>query len=205
MFLVRRIKCEVATYFFFGEARHKIHGKNYKTWTNNIIPNHLVDNRTANKRTEEMATRLNLGAGTKRKDGYLSVDIYGEPDIKWDLNIGLPTNVWLNAVWMDNSLEHVKNPYKLLSQIYISMYDGGILEIILPNTQWFPLLILGWFVDIHWFWNWWMSLPWKKNRGKHYNLWTPYTIRLTLQTIGFKIIKTKGWYLSKQFYIKAQR
>jgi len=150
-----------------------------------------------------MAQRLNLGCGTKKKDGYLGVDIYGEPDIKWDLNMGLPTNVWLDAVWMDNSLEHVKNPYKLLSQIYVSMYDGGILEIILPNVQWFPLLILSWFVDIHWFWNWWMER--KKTRGIHYTIWSPYTIKLTLQTIGFKIIKTKGWYLSKQFYIKAQR
>jgi hypothetical protein len=144
---------------------------------------------------------LNLGCGTKKKNGYLGVDIYGDPLIKWDLNDGFPW--YVHNVWMDNSLEHIHNPIKLLEEIYTKMENGGVIEIILPNTQWFPLLILGWFCDIHWFWNWWMRR--KKNRGEHYTLWTPYTISLTLNTIGFKIIETKGWYLAKQFYIKAQR
>jgi len=149
-----------------------------------------------------MSKYLDLGCGNKPKKGYTGVDINYNPDIKWDLDFGLP-DVWVNGIWMDNSLEHFKNPVRLLEDIYTKMYDGGILEIILPNVQWFPFLIFGWFVDIHKFWNWWMSK--KKYRGLHYTLWTPYTIKLTLETIGFKILKTRGWYLSKQFYIKAIR
>jgi hypothetical protein len=114
-----------------------------------------------------------------------------------------PPQDWINDVWMDNSLEHLHDPVKLLNEIYIKMYDGRILEITCPNAQWFPLLVLGWFVDIHKFWNWWMVH--KNNRGLHFSLWTPHTIRLTLETIGFKILETKGTHLSKQFYIKAQR
>lgn len=147
-----------------------------------------------------MVTRLNLGCGDKKKEGYLGVDINHNPHIKWDLNKGLP-NMWVDDVWMDNSLEHIQNPIKLLEDIYLKMYNGGILEIICPNVQWFPLLIFGWFMDIHWFWNWWMRR--KKDRGIHYTLWSPYTLRLALETIGFKVIETKGWHLSKQFYIKG--
>ena len=147
---------------------------------------------------------LDLGCGNKCKEGYIGVDINYNPDIKCDLNNGLP-NMWVDNVWMDNSLEHLTNPIGLLNDIYIKMYNGGIVEIILPNIQWFPFLIIGWFIDIHKFWNWWMRLPFKKDRGKHYSLWTPYTIKLILETIGFKILETKGGHLSKQFYIKAQR
>jgi len=149
-----------------------------------------------------MVTRLNLGCGNKPKEGYLGVDINYNPDIKWDLNKGLP-DLWIDAVWMDNSLEHFHDPIGLLKEVYTKMYTNGILEITCPNTQWFPLLILGWFVDIHWFWNWWMGR--KKQRGLHYSLYTPYTLRLTLETIGFKILEVRGGYLSKQFYIKAER
>jgi hypothetical protein len=156
------------------------------------------------KGVKKMSKGLNLGCGNKIKEGYLGVDINGNPDIKWDLNFGIQGQGWrIDDIWMDNSLEHLHNPIRLLEEIYLQMNQGGFLEITCPNVQWFPLLILGWFGDIHEFWNGWMAR--KNNRGLHYSLWTPYTLRLTLETIGFKVLETKGWYLGKQFYIKAQR
>lgn len=149
--------------------------------------------------------KINLGAGTKKKEGYTSIDSNPEckPDILCDLNWKLPYLENVEAFWLDNSLEHFKNPQSILEHCYLYLLPEGVIEIICPNVQWFPLLILGWFIDIHRFWNWWMTLPFKKGRGIHYTLWTPYTLRLALETIGFKVVKTKGWYLGKQFYIKA--
>ena len=150
--------------------------------------------------------RLDLGCGTNTKEGYVGLDRNEnyKPDIIYDINDGLYFND-VEAIWIDNSLEHFRNPYFVLSECWGALKEEGILEIIIPNYQWFPFLVIGWFIDIHKFWNWWMTLPFKKERTIHYSLWTPYTLRLVLKTLGFKIEKTKGSYLSKEYYVKAKK
>lgn len=47
------------------------------------------------------ALRLNLGSGQRPLEGYLNVDKYGEPDLRWDLE----TFPW---PWDDNTVSEVK-------------------------------------------------------------------------------------------------
>ncbi|NEO86316.1 MAG: hypothetical protein F6J87_18980 [Spirulina sp. SIO3F2] len=47
------------------------------------------------------ALRLNLGSGQRPLEGYLNVDKYGEPDLRWDLE----TCPW---PWDDNSVSEIK-------------------------------------------------------------------------------------------------
>lgn len=152
-----------------------------------------------------MPTYLDIGCGNKPKSGYTGIDINPiyYPDILQDVNRGIFFNGRvIDAIWMDNSLEHLKEPIFVLKECRRVLKDNGILEIIIPNCQWWPLLILGWFTDIHQFWNGHMLR--KKNRGIHFSMWTPYTLRLTLIQWGFRILEEKGNHLSKEYYVKAQ-
>ena len=149
-----------------------------------------------------MVKKIDIGCGSKPKEGYIGLDCEPgcSPDILCDVNEGIIFTD-LEAVWMDNSLEHVKDPIYLIKECHDALRLGGKIEIIIPNLQWWPLLILSWFTDLHRFWNWWMRR--KKNRGIHYTMWTPYTLQLAVRTAGFYIVEKKGWHLGKEFYIKA--
>ena len=151
-----------------------------------------------------MSRRIDIGCGDKPRKGYIGLDIREEykPNILCDVNEGLPfKDGEVSAIWVDNSLEHFKNPIYILQECKRVLRNGGELEIIIPNCQWYPLLILGWFTDIHRFWNWWMNR--KGNRGLHYTLWSPYTLRFNLIQTGFGILEEKGWYLGKSYCTKA--
>lgn len=153
-----------------------------------------------------MATRLDIGCGTIRKPGYIGIDcnVACHPDVHLDADEGLPCqDDTIDAIWMDNSLEHFKRPSFVLEECHRVLKKDGVIEVIIPNCQWFPLWVMGLFCDIHWFWNWWMGLPFKRQRGFHYTLWTGTTLSLSLKTLGFRIVSTTGSWLAKQAYVKA--
>lgn len=155
-----------------------------------------------------MAKMLDIGCGNKPKEGYIGLDHnpFVHPDILWQAEQRIPfENQSISRIWLDNSLEHFSNPKEVLEECYRVLDYDGIIEIKIPNLQWFPLLILAWFVDIHKFWDWWMRLPFKKERGIHYTLWTKFTLELLLKECKFTILETKGWFLAKQIYIKANK
>ena len=136
--------------------------------------------------------RLDIGCGKpeQKKNGYLGIDVNPDymPDILYDCNLGLPhIDKSIDAINMDNSLEHFWNPVFILQECKRILKNGGIIEIILPNCQFLPFLIVGWFTDILSFWNWWMNRSFKKERSIHYTLWTKETANLLLNSLGFEI------------------
>ena len=155
--------------------------------------------------------KLDIGSGTVRRPGFIGIDcnpgcnpdIIRNMDSMFDIELDEETNV--EHIWMDNSIEHFKYPSNILKLCWNFLVDDGVIEMKVPNAQWYPFLVIGWFVDIHKFWNWWMSREWKKERGLHYTLWTPYTAKLLLESLNFRNVTVKGWYLGKQFYVRAQK
>lgn len=153
---------------------------------------------------------IDIGCGSKEqtKPYHLGVDVnldYG-PDIVHDCNKGIPFgDETADNVWMDNSLEHFKNPYFILQECHRVLKPGGTVKIKLPNLQYLPIIAVMPFGDILKLWNLWMNSPWKKIRTQHYTLWTPEVLRLALETNGFTITNTSGWLYSKEIYAEAQK
>ncbi len=152
--------------------------------------------------------KIDLGCGNinQKRRGYIGLDVNPkyQPDILHDCNEGLPfENNSIETIYSDNSLEHLWNPVFVLQECYRVLIPGGTLELVLPNTQYLPLLLIGFFTDIMGFWNWYMNLSFKKERTIHITLWTKETAKLILEHLGFEILEAKGLHLAKEFYIKA--
>jgi predicted SAM-dependent methyltransferase len=147
--------------------------------------------------------RLDIGCGkqSQKKPGYFGIDINEEyePDLVHDCNKGLPfKDKSIERVYMNNSLEHFKNPNYILSECFRTLESSGRIEVIVPNVQYFPLWFAGLFVDVLEFWNWYMNLSWKKDRTAHVSLWTRETLKVALQNAGFTMIVVKGSHLGKE-------
>lgn len=85
--------------------------------------------------------KLNLGCGQNRIEGYLNVDLFGEPDLVFDLE----TFPW---PWADDSvdeillihvLEHLgqdKNVFlRIIQEIYRVCRDGAVIRIKVPHPR----------------------------------------------------------------------
>lgn len=81
--------------------------------------------------------KLNLGCGTNKKDGYVNVDAYGDPDFKHDLNI-------FPYPWKDNSvdriemlhvLEHIPNWWQAFLECARILKPDGTLQINVPDES----------------------------------------------------------------------
>ena len=84
----------------------------------------------------EKITRLDLGSGTKKLNGYVSVDVLAKlgPDIVHDLNTFpypfLENSV--DAINMDNVLEHLVDPIRVIGEIHRILKVGGKATIKVP-------------------------------------------------------------------------
>lgn len=85
--------------------------------------------------------RLNLGSGLRPLDGFVNVDKYGEPDLRFDLE----TFPW---PWEDNSVAQIKLIHvlehlgqltdvylRIVQEIYRVSEPGGTVHIIVPHHR----------------------------------------------------------------------
>ncbi|MBN1586682.1 MAG: methyltransferase domain-containing protein [Candidatus Omnitrophica bacterium] len=121
------------------------------------------------------------------------------PDLLHNCDDGVPfADNQLSFINSDNSLEHVKNPYFVLKECYRCLEPGGTMRLVVPNCQWFPLVLLNLVIDLDWFWHKWMNLSFKKERGIHWTLYTPFLITKVVKDVGFKVESRKGFLYSKE-------
>ena len=84
--------------------------------------------------------RLNLGCGAKKIDGWLNVDLHGDPDLIVDLDeTPWPWNTdSVERVIMNHILEHlgVGGPYRLImvmQELYRVCAHGAAIEVVVPS------------------------------------------------------------------------
>jgi predicted SAM-dependent methyltransferase len=149
--------------------------------------------------------RIDIGCGSPEQrygKNFIGIDINPDyhPDILHDVEKGIPFKdksvVFINS---DNSLEHTKNPYYVLQEMYRVLDKEGKVRLVLPNCQYFPLLFINLFYDLNKFWHWYMNLPHKKERSIHYHLFTRHLATKLAEEAGFKVFCTRGWLWSKEF------
>jgi SAM-dependent methyltransferase len=80
---------------------------------------------------------LNLGCGSQRIQNWINIDLYGNPDFRWDLeNIPWP--------WEDNSidfivanhiLEHLHNWWDCFLECVRVLKVGGMIEVHIPDES----------------------------------------------------------------------
>ena len=80
--------------------------------------------------------KLDLGCGKKKRDGFVGVD-WSErhnADVIHDLNkFPYPfDDCSIDLIFMDNILEHLKNPVKVMEEIYRILKPGAKVIIIVP-------------------------------------------------------------------------
>ncbi len=85
--------------------------------------------------------RLNLGSGQRPQDGFINVDKFGAPDLKWDLEQfpwPWPDNS-VGEIVMNHVLEHLGANIDIFFGIIKEMYrvcrDGGIIDIAVPHPR----------------------------------------------------------------------
>lgn len=81
--------------------------------------------------------KVNLGCGNKKLIGFVNVDLFGEPDIKHDLNCS-PYPFRSNSVdfiLCEHCLEHLKEPELFFREIHRILKIGGIAKIVVPHKD----------------------------------------------------------------------
>jgi SAM-dependent methyltransferase len=81
--------------------------------------------------------KLNLGCGNKKLNGFINVDICGDPDMTCDLS-SFPWP-WeddsVDEVYSSHFLEHVQNYEKTILEIHRILKPGGIIHFLVPHFR----------------------------------------------------------------------
>jgi predicted SAM-dependent methyltransferase len=82
--------------------------------------------------------RLHLGCGTVHFDGWVNVDIEGEPDLRLDLRFGLPfADESVELIHSEHMVEHLRlaDGFLLMTEARRVLRPGGILRIGVPDLD----------------------------------------------------------------------
>lgn len=80
--------------------------------------------------------RLNLGCGNKRREGYVGADLYpcDALQVRCDITKPLPfRDGSVDAVWMDNVIEHVPDIPALMKELVRVCKSGAEIEMVTPH------------------------------------------------------------------------
>ena len=81
--------------------------------------------------------KLNLGCGDKKYEGFVNVDLYGEPDVRCDLS-QFP---WpfeddsADEIFSEHFLEHVADYEKTVFEMHRILKPGGVLHFKVPHFR----------------------------------------------------------------------
>ncbi len=82
--------------------------------------------------------RLHLGCGGEHKDGWVNVDLVGDPvDLAWDLARGIPfPDGSVEAIFHEHLLEHIplRAGAGFLAECFRVLRSGGILRVGVPDA-----------------------------------------------------------------------
>lgn len=82
--------------------------------------------------------RLHLGSGGEHKDGWINVDLVGDPvEIAWDLARGIPFNDGsVEAVFHEHLLEHIplEAGIHFMAECFRVLRPGGVLRVGVPDA-----------------------------------------------------------------------
>ena len=81
--------------------------------------------------------KINLGCGEKKIDGYINVDICGDPDLLYDLSkFPWPfSDNSVDEVFSSHFLEHVDDFEKTVFEIYRILKPNGIIHFKIPHFR----------------------------------------------------------------------
>ena len=104
--------------------------------TNAVMP---VQRRKARRIAENSdSLKLHLGSGSQPKDGWLNVDLAGDPiDLAWNLAQGLPfRDSSIDAIFHEHLLEHIplQAGVSVMDESFRVLKPGGILRIGVPDA-----------------------------------------------------------------------
>ena len=85
--------------------------------------------------------KLNLGCGEKKKEGYINVDKFGNPDVEQDLDVfpwPWETNS-IREIQLIHVLEHLgqqtKTYFKIFQEMYRICHHGSLIYITVPDFR----------------------------------------------------------------------
>jgi 2-polyprenyl-3-methyl-5-hydroxy-6-metoxy-1,4-benzoquinol methylase len=156
---------------------------------------------------------LNIGCGTD--DEGVGIDKHYEPDIRHDLDAGIPvTDSAVDRIKAEHILEHVRRPLDLIDEMYRVLDADGVAEIEVPNAGWWPVRL--WLSqDIQGFWSHkdpdreghWLARRLGNTapeRTRHNTLWTRRLLVEHLERAGFAV-ETESSHLSRNIRITARK
>ena len=79
--------------------------------------------------------KLDFGGGTIKREGFISVDKFGNPDVKHDLD-SFPypfENNSVDKIYIFHALKHLKEPLDFLDEAYRILKISGMLHIKVPH------------------------------------------------------------------------
>jgi predicted SAM-dependent methyltransferase len=104
--------------------------------TNTVMP---VQRRKARRIAESCdSLKLHLGSGSQPKDGWVNVDLAGDPiDLAWNLAHGIPfCDFSIDAIFHEHFLEHIslQAAIGVMDESFRVLKPGGILRIGVPDA-----------------------------------------------------------------------